>query len=78
MTMLGNRMEDYYYVSQGKTRIPGVNDAEELLVTEVSRAAAVNSLKSSSDQSTNRVSLFFVFFSLTTFLAFGTYQNLYA
>jgi hypothetical protein len=29
-------MEDYYFVSQGKTRIPGVNDAEELLVTEVS------------------------------------------
>jgi len=34
--MLSNRMEDYYFVSQGKTRIPGVNDAEELLVTEVS------------------------------------------
>lgn len=29
-------MEDYYFVSQGKTRIPGVNDAEEMWVTEVS------------------------------------------
>lgn len=36
MTMLSNRMEDYYFVSQGKTRIPGVNDAEEMWVTEVS------------------------------------------
>jgi hypothetical protein len=36
MTMLSNRMEDYYFVSQGKTRIPGVNDAEEMFATEVS------------------------------------------
>jgi hypothetical protein len=36
MTMLGNRMEDYYFVSQGKTRIPGVNDGEEMELTDVS------------------------------------------
>lgn len=36
MAMLSNRMEDYYYVSQGKTRIPGVNDGEEMEVTDVS------------------------------------------
>lgn len=34
--MLSNRMGDYIYVSQGKTRIPGVNDAEEMLITDVS------------------------------------------
>lgn len=36
MAMLSNRMGDYIYVSQGKTRIPGVNDAEEMLITDVS------------------------------------------
>lgn len=29
-------MGDYIFVSQGKTRIPGVNDAEEMLITDVS------------------------------------------
>lgn len=34
--MLSNRMEDYYFVSQGKTRIPGVSDYEEFEITDVS------------------------------------------
>lgn len=38
--MLSNRITDYPLISQGKTRIPGVNDAEELEVTVVSRAKA--------------------------------------
>lgn len=36
MTFLSNRIQDYYYVSQGKTRIPNVNDTEEFLLTDVS------------------------------------------
>lgn len=34
--MLSNRMSDYPLISQGKTRIPGVNDAEEFELTVVS------------------------------------------
>lgn len=40
--MLSNRMGDYIYVSQGKTRIPGVNDAEEMLITDVSGTSGVD------------------------------------
>jgi len=36
MTLLSNRIGDYRYISQGKTRIPGVNDGEEFEVTDVS------------------------------------------
>jgi len=36
MTFLSNRISDYYYISQGKTRIPGVNDGEQLQITDVS------------------------------------------
>lgn len=36
VTMLGNRISDYPIVSQGKTRIPGVNDAAQFDVTVVS------------------------------------------
>uniref|UniRef100_A0A2S2PBL2 Uncharacterized protein n=1 Tax=Schizaphis graminum TaxID=13262 RepID=A0A2S2PBL2_SCHGA len=36
MTYLSNRISDYYYISQGKTRIPGVNDGEEFQITDVS------------------------------------------
>lgn len=36
MTFLSNRIADYHYISQGKTRIPGVNDGEEFQVTDVS------------------------------------------
>lgn len=34
--LLSNNINDYYFVSQGKTSIPGVDDGEELLVTDVS------------------------------------------
>lgn len=36
MTFLSNRIGDYSYISQGKTRIPGVNDGEEFQITDVS------------------------------------------
>lgn len=36
MTFLSNRISDYYYISQGKTRIYGVNDGEEFQITDVS------------------------------------------
>lgn len=36
ITLLGDRIADYPTVSQGKTRIPGVNDAEEFEITDVS------------------------------------------
>jgi len=33
--MLSENIMDYYVVSQGKTSIPGVDDAEELTLTDV-------------------------------------------
>lgn len=36
MTFLSNRILDYTYVSQGFTRIHGVNDGEEFQITDVS------------------------------------------
>lgn len=36
MTFLSNRIADYPTISQGKTRIPGINDSEEALLTDVS------------------------------------------
>lgn len=41
MTFLSNRISDYYYISQGKTRIPGVNDGEEFQITDVSATQRV-------------------------------------
>ncbi|CAH1709104.1 unnamed protein product [Aphis gossypii] len=41
MTYLSNRISDYYYISQGKTRIPGVNDGEEFQITDVSATQRV-------------------------------------
>lgn len=37
LTMLSTRISDYPTITQGKTRIPGVNDAEELETLDVSR-----------------------------------------
>ncbi|KAM0725168.1 Myosin heavy chain, muscle [Formica fusca] len=34
MCLLTNNIHDYYFVSQGKTTIPGLDDGEELLVTD--------------------------------------------
>ncbi|KAL6426857.1 hypothetical protein ACFW04_009267 [Cataglyphis niger] len=34
MCLLSNNIHDYYFVSQGKTTIPGLDDGEELLVTD--------------------------------------------
>jgi hypothetical protein len=35
MVMLSNNIMDYYFVAQGKTSIPGVDDGEELELTDV-------------------------------------------
>lgn len=40
MTMISDRVSDYPGISQGKTRIPGVNDTEEFLLTNVSAEPA--------------------------------------
>ncbi|KAG8035998.1 hypothetical protein G9C98_004527 [Cotesia typhae] len=34
MLLLSNNIRDYYFVSQGKTTIPGLDDGEELLATD--------------------------------------------
>lgn len=34
--LLSNNVNDYHFVSQGKTSIPGLDDGEEFLVTDVS------------------------------------------
>lgn len=36
--LLSNNITDYYFVSQGKTTIPSVDDGEELTITDVSGA----------------------------------------
>lgn len=36
MCLLSNNIYDYFFVSQGKVTIPNVDDAEELLLTDVS------------------------------------------
>lgn len=36
MCLLSNNIQDYYFVSQGKTTIPGLDDGDELLFTDVS------------------------------------------
>ena len=36
MTMLSARMCDYPTITQGKTRIPGINDGEDFEMTDVS------------------------------------------
>lgn len=35
-TLLSNNIMDYYYVAQGKTTIPNVDDGEEFIITDVS------------------------------------------
>lgn len=35
-TLLSNNINDYHFVSQGKTSIPGVDDGEEFIITDVS------------------------------------------
>lgn len=36
MCLLSNDIYDYYYISQGKTTIPNVDDGEECTLTDVS------------------------------------------
>lgn len=36
MLLLSNNIRDYHIVSQGKTTIPGLDDGEELIATDVS------------------------------------------
>lgn len=42
MTLLSSRMSDYPTITQGKTRIPGINDGEEFEDTNVSRQKSLN------------------------------------
>lgn len=42
LTMLSNRISNYSYINQGKTRIPGVNDGLEMDATDVSPAPRVS------------------------------------
>lgn len=42
LTMLSNRISDYSYINQGKTRIPGINDGLEMDATDVSPAPRVS------------------------------------
>jgi hypothetical protein len=37
LTLLSSRMSDYPTITQGKTRIPGINDGEEFELTDVSQ-----------------------------------------
>ena len=41
MCALSNNISDYYYVSQGKTTIPNVDDGEECQMTDVSDSVLV-------------------------------------
>lgn len=41
LTLLSSRISDYPTITQGKTRIPGVNDAEEFEQLDVSWAVSV-------------------------------------
>lgn len=41
MTMLTDNIMDYYFVAQGKTTIPGVDDGEECQLTDVSHQKRV-------------------------------------
>lgn len=40
MCLLSNNVNDYYFVSQGKTSIPNVDDGEEFNITDVSNVGA--------------------------------------
>ena len=41
MCALSNNINDYYYVSQGKTTFPNVDDGEEYQMTDVSDSVMV-------------------------------------
>lgn len=41
MCLLSNNVNDYHFVSQGKTAIPGVDDGEEMTITDVSDQCTV-------------------------------------
>lgn len=40
MLLLSDDIHDYYYVSQGKTEIAGLDDGEEMDLTDVSKLTA--------------------------------------
>jgi hypothetical protein len=45
--MLSNNIMDYYFVAQGKTTIPNVDDGEELTLTDVRYLSALACLENS-------------------------------
>jgi hypothetical protein len=48
--MLSDNIKDYYVVSQGKTSIPGVDDAEELELTDVRKLEILQNFKNSAKE----------------------------
>jgi hypothetical protein len=42
--MLSNNIMDYYFVAQGKTSIPGVDDGEELTLTDVRKPKSLRKI----------------------------------
>lgn len=47
MCMLSEDIHDYYYVAQGKTSIPGMDDGEEFSLTDVRTHKSVSFIISS-------------------------------
>lgn len=45
MCLLSNNIHDYHFVSQGKTTIPNVDDAEEMSATDVSYSIKCSDLE---------------------------------
>lgn len=45
MTLLSTRMSDYPTITQGKTRVPGINDGEEFELTDVSFTRYLSNLR---------------------------------
>jgi len=44
MCCLSDAITDYHFVSQGKTSIPGVDDGEEFVATDVSTTPKIQQL----------------------------------
>lgn len=44
MCQLSNNVYDYVFVSQGKITVPGIDDSEEVVLTDVSSTVRLNRL----------------------------------
>lgn len=45
MCLLSNNIQDYYFIAQGKTTIAGVDDGEEMQLTDVRTGAKLASIQ---------------------------------